>query len=144
MICRRCNKSYRDTAERCPYCGEPRSTGTSGVFQSSTVLISSGGADLVYRSVDEVPPPLRTRLLKSTNGVNSGTILIADRRGREEITRAMRSLPGPVQRKLLQAVAGKSGAEPRFQLTTAARRAALGAPLVAALAALVWFLFAHR
>jgi len=144
MICSRCNKPYRDTAERCPYCGEPRRADNSGVFQSSTVLISSGGADLVYRSVEEVPPPLRTRLLKSTNGVNSGTILIADRRGREEITRAMRSLPGPVQRKLLQAVAGKSGTESRFRFTAAARRAALGTPLVAALAALVWFLFAHR
>jgi hypothetical protein len=143
MTCSRCNKPFSSTAERCPYCGEPRDTSTSGVFQSSTVLISSGGTDLVYRSVEEVPPPLRTRLLKSTNGANSGTILIADRRGREEITRAMRSLPGPVQRKLLQAVVGNQGRESRFRLTPA-RRAALGAPLVAALAALVWFLFARR
>ena len=34
------------------------------MYQSSTVLISAGGADLVYRSVEEVPASLRTRLLE--------------------------------------------------------------------------------
>jgi hypothetical protein len=66
-----------------------------GTFQTSTVLISSGGSDLVYRSVDEVPPRLRTRLMRSTSSSNSGTILIADRRGRKEIARAMRKTPEP-------------------------------------------------
>ena len=54
-----------------------------------------GGAERVYRSVDEVPARLRNRLLKTTNGANSATILIADRNGRKEIDKAMRKLPGP-------------------------------------------------
>ena len=35
----------------------------------------------VYRSVEEVPDPLKRQLLRSTNGLNSATIVIADRRG---------------------------------------------------------------
>jgi len=58
------------------------------------VLISSGGADMVYRTVEEVPRGLRTRLLKSTSGGNSGIILIADRRGRKEIAKVVGKLPG--------------------------------------------------
>ncbi len=57
---------------------------------------------MVYRSMEEVPHPLRSKLLKSTNSANSATILIADRRGREEIARVMRSLghtPGVPHRR---------------------------------------------
>ena len=57
-------------------------------------MISTGGADLVYRSVEEIPRGLRTRLLKSTSGGNSGIILIADRRGRKEIAKVVGKLPG--------------------------------------------------
>jgi hypothetical protein len=66
--------------------------GASGVFQTSTVMIAAAGAEMVYRSMEEVPRPLRTKLLKSTNSPNAATILIADRRGRQEIARVMRSL----------------------------------------------------
>ena len=76
---------------RCPHCGS-RTAAASGTFQVSSVLISTSGSDRVYRSVDEVPAGLRTRLLKSTNSPNSATILIADRRGRKEIARAVRKL----------------------------------------------------
>lgn len=48
----------------------------------------------MYRSIKDVPPPLRSKLIQSTNGSNSATILIADRKGREEIARAVRRLPG--------------------------------------------------
>ena len=82
----------------------------SGVFQTSTVLISAEGADLVYRSVDEVPARLRSRLLKTTNGANSATILIADRKGRKEIDKAMRKLPGPSQRRLVHSMLCRRGA----------------------------------
>jgi len=64
-----------------------------GMYQTSTVLISAGGADLVYRSVDEGAGPLRTRLIESTSGDNARTILIYDERGRREIARAMRTCP---------------------------------------------------
>ncbi|HEY1240591.1 MAG TPA: hypothetical protein VGF16_08535 [Bryobacteraceae bacterium] len=102
MICNRCQKRMADEDVKCPHCGEPRSD--TGVFQSSTVLISADGADRVYRSVEEVPYPLRHRLLKSTNSGNSATILIADRRGRQEIAKAMRKLPGTGQRRLMQSL----------------------------------------
>src|ERR1051325_7153002 len=91
MTCNRCRKKFEAEEARCPHCGEP--IRVKGTFQTSTVLISSGGEDLVYRSVDEVPPRLRTRLVRSTTSSNSGTILIADRRGRKEIARAMRKSP---------------------------------------------------
>src|ERR1039457_7582333 len=76
----------------------------------------------VYRSVDEVPAGLRTRLLKSTNGVNSATILIADRRGRKEIAKAMRHMPGPVQRRWMQTLMATEAAATAIQWITPARR----------------------
>jgi hypothetical protein len=93
MTCGRCGKDFDEAEARCPHCGEAQA-GAKGLFQTSTVLISSGGADMVYRTVEEVPRGLRTRLLKSTSGGNSGIILIADRRGRKEIAKVVGKLPG--------------------------------------------------
>jgi len=59
-------------------------------LKSSTIFISVGDKTRVYRSVEDVPGPLRKKLEQSTNGIHSATILIADRRGREEILRAIR------------------------------------------------------
>jgi hypothetical protein len=59
-------------------------------LKSSTIFISVGDKTRVYRSVEDVPAPLRKKLEQSTNGIHSATILIADRRGREEILRAIR------------------------------------------------------
>jgi hypothetical protein len=98
MNCNRCRKPLDDEESRCPHCGEPVAD-SNGLYQTSTVMISSGGSDLVYRSVDEVPARLRNKLQKFTNGRNSATILIADRRGRREIAKAMRNLPGPAVRR---------------------------------------------
>jgi len=96
MTCNGCGKRFAagGAAAKCPYCGKAPAEGESGVFQTSAVLISAEGADLLYRSMDEVPRPWRTKLLQSTSSANSATILIADRRGREELARVMRSLPG--------------------------------------------------
>src|ERR1700690_371238 len=103
MNCRRGGKKF-DAVESlvCPFCGEPHAASKSGVMKSSTILISSAGTDAVYRSVKEVPAPLRRKLLKSTNGLNSATILIADRKGREEIARAIQNLPSSLQRRFLK------------------------------------------
>src|ERR1035438_161290 len=101
--CAKCRKNFDSQQAKCPHCGEPN-PGSSGLFQTSSVLISSGGADLVYRSVDEVPAPLRNKLLKSTNGQNSATILIADRRGRKEVAKAVRALPGSSQKRLVHSL----------------------------------------
>lgn len=100
MKCTRCSKAYGEDEPHCPHCGEAN-PGANGTYQTSTVLISSGAKHLVYRSVEEVPIRLRTKLLKFTNGRNSATILIADRRGRREVAKAMRNLPGPAYRRLM-------------------------------------------
>ena len=121
MTCRRCRKKIEEFETRCPHCGDVNEK-AAGTFQTSTVLISASGADQVYRSVDEVPAGLRTRLLKSTNGVNSATILIADRRGRKEIAKAMRHMPGPVQRRWMQTLMATEAAATAIHWITPARR----------------------
>ena len=66
-------------------------------LKSSTIFISVGNKTQVYRSVEDVPPPLRKQLEQSTNGIHSATILIADRKGKEEIVRAVRGLPSSLR-----------------------------------------------
>jgi len=99
---------------------------------------------VVYRSVEEVPARLRSKLLKSTNSVNSATILIADRQGRKQIARAMRGLPSPIQRRLKQSVIGSENPSPALDwLTPARKQAILGVVLILALAVIV-LLFGHH
>ena len=50
MTCKRCRKSFEEEEPRCPHCGEPNADAT-GLFQTSTVLISTGGADNSRRAV---------------------------------------------------------------------------------------------
>ena len=143
MICTSCRKKYSDQDEKCPHCGEPRREAGSGVFQSSTVLISAEGADLVYRSMDEVPGPLRSQLLKSTNGANSATILIADRRGRQEIAKAMRQLPGTGQRRLMQSLLSGTANGSRNGWLSPAWKKAICAVVLLLTLALIAFVFLH-
>ncbi len=126
MTCSRCGKDFDQEEARCPHCGEPQGD-ASGLFQTSTVLISTDGADLVYRSVEEIPPGLRTRLLKSTSGGNSGTILIADRRGRQQIAKTMGKLPN-----------GRQGLRPAERLTPGYKRGMAAAVALLALALAAW------
>jgi hypothetical protein len=131
MTCGRCGNEFDEAETRCPHCGEPK-TGASGLFQTSTVLISSGGAELVYRTVEEIPPGLRTRLLKSTSGGNSGTILIADRRGRQEIAKAVGKLPG-----------SRNGSSAAEWLTRGRKRGIVAVVVLLALALVAWA-FSHH
>ncbi len=143
MTCSRCRKTFNEEETRCPHCGEPNPN-PSGLFQTSTVLISSGGTEQVYRSVEEVPPLLRTQLLKSTNSANSATILIADRKGRKEIAKAMRHLPGPAQRRLRNTILGdESPPEAPTWLTPARKWAILAVVLLVALLVIA-VMFTHR
>jgi len=142
MNCTRCKKSFGTEAVKCPHCGEPNPE-VSGLFQTSTVLISTTAADLVYRSVDEVPARLRTKLLKSTNGANSATILIADQRGRKEISKAMKNLPGPAQRRLMHSILGADGVQAAEWLPPARKRMIVAAILLVTLA-LIALVFTHR
>ncbi len=65
--------------------------------KSSTVYIALGDQIDVYRSLEEVPAPMRRRLDESTNGANSATILIADRNGQRELVRAIEGHPTPLR-----------------------------------------------
>jgi hypothetical protein len=134
MTCHRCRTPYQDSRAKCPRCGAANRN-AKGTYQTSTVLISTGGSEQVFRSVEDVPASLRTRLLKSTNGANSATILIADRRGRREIARAMRNLPGSAQRRLLRAVAGEADGGLLAWLTPARRKVILAALILLTLTA---------
>ena len=69
---------------------------TGIIARSSTIFIATGNATHVYRSMTDVPPPLRRKLQSSTTGMNSATILIADKRGREELVRALQGQPSDV------------------------------------------------
>lgn len=111
MICPRCEKSFArfeidSEPENCPHCGAICAQTATAILKTSTILISANETDAVYRSVDDVPEPLRRMLLQSTNGLNSGTILIADRRGKEQISRAVQNLPSATQRKLRESALG--------------------------------------
>jgi hypothetical protein len=107
MQCRKCGHEFEEAQNSlCPACGRPADKGLAGLLKTSTILISANNTDAVYRSLKEVPEPLRKKLLRSTNSLNAQTILIADRRGRQEIERAMRKLPGaPVARPVLKITA---------------------------------------
>jgi hypothetical protein len=108
------------------------------------VLISVEGTEAVYRSVEEVPASLRTRLLKSTNGANSGTVLIADRRGRREIAKAMRQHPGSGKRRWMHArlQAAVETQTPRW--LTRRRKRVFAAIIFLITLSLIGFVFTHH
>ena len=143
MTCSRCGSSFDREEPRCPHCGAAKGD-ASGLFQTSTVLISSGGADLVYRSVEEIPPGLRTRLLKSTGGRNSGTILIADRRGRQEISKSAGKLPDAAPGQLVKAIlGGRDGSSLAEWLKPGQRRGMAAVLVLLVLAVAAWVLAHH-
>ena len=148
MNCRRCRRKF-DALEGliCPYCGTAHASAKSGVMKSSTILISAGQTDAVYRSVKEVPAPLRRQLLKSTNGLNSATILIADRRGREEIARAIQNLPSSLQRRFLkpfQQEAPLDAQSVRGLLLRPPVKTAVTWLLGAGSMLVIWYMFTHK
>lgn len=144
MTCRHCGKKIAvPESGVCPRCGKRVAPVRSGVMKSSTILISTGAADAVYRSVKEVPAPLRRQLLRSTNGINSATILIADRRGRDEITRAIQNLPASLQRRFFGPFQTDSGKTLRW-LERPAVKAAIAWMLGAGSVLLIWFVFTHK
>lgn len=142
MNCPHCRQEVAAGADACPHCGA-RTGGKSGFFQTSTVLISTGRADRVYRSVEDVPARLRSRLLKTTNGANSATILIADRKGRKVIDKAYRKLPANAQRRMVHSMlSGEPSVNPMAWLTPKLRKAiALAVALLAVLVTLAVFLY---
>jgi hypothetical protein len=70
--------------------------------RTSTIFVATSDETRVYHSVEDVPPPLRRKLLECTRGINSATILIADKQGREELVRALQGRPSDVQCRLVE------------------------------------------
>ena len=75
--------------------------------RSATIFIASGDKTSVYRSVDDVPPELRRKLVETTSGMNSATILIADKRGREELVRALQGGRTEIKCRLVETMRSK-------------------------------------
>ena len=131
MRCSGCNRSFDADLENCPHCGEPVRAKPVALLKTSTILISSNDTDGVYRSVRDIPEPLRKKLLRSTSGLNARTILIADRRGQQQIARALQSLPGTPS----------TAPRPASKLTVAH---AAGILLAGATGVLAWLLLFRR
>lgn len=70
--------------------------------KSSTIFVATEEGTSVYRSIKDIPVPLRRKLQESVEGMHSATILIADKRGREELIRALQGQPSSVQCRLAE------------------------------------------
>jgi hypothetical protein len=96
MTCPRCQSEITERDSVCPECGIRLMRNVSGVMKTSAVMIAAGGEQGFYRSVQDVPEPLRTQLLETTTSSNSGVIVIADRAGKEQLTQVLaRQEAGP-------------------------------------------------
>ncbi|MBZ5606721.1 MAG: hypothetical protein LAP38_00575 [Acidobacteriia bacterium] len=113
-------------------------------LKSSTIFISVGNKTEVYRSVNDVPPPLRKQLEQSTNGIHSATILIADRKGKEEIVRAVRGLPSSLRSRLGASLGDEARESRRGIHWPALWRNWVELLLPPAIGLAVWLLFSAR
>jgi hypothetical protein len=100
MTCPRCYADFESDAAVCPECGAGVVRKVSGVMKTSTVMIGAGDRQTFYHSVQDVPEPLRSRLIESTKSKNSGMIVIADRAGKDQITQVIARRESAKQRKL--------------------------------------------
>jgi|SRR5580698_9490149 hypothetical protein len=89
MTCPKCHSDFESVDAVCPECGVRLLRNVSGVMKTSAVMIAAQGERGFYRSVQDVPEPLRTQLIETTTSSNSGIIVIADRAGKEQLTQVM-------------------------------------------------------
>ncbi len=120
MICPHCQFEFEAPAANCPECGIRIVRKVSGIVKTSTVMIAAGNEHNFYRSVQDVPEPLRQTLIDSTNSVNSGMIVIADRAGKEQWTEVV------AHREAQQVQAALQNAVPVPQVATPAPRGFAG------------------
>jgi hypothetical protein len=142
MTCPKCHFDFEHAAGACPRCGIRLLRNVSGVMKTSAVMIAAGTEQGFYRSVQEVPEPLRTQLLEITASQNSGTIVIADRAGKEQLTQVMArresNREGKPQPEHLQNLPATP------QIPRLPGLAWAGLVLVLAVAVLLWELFQHH
>jgi hypothetical protein len=115
-----------------------------GTIQTSAVFVGVGKTTRVYKSIDEVPPDLRERLVQTTSGSNSISILIADERGREEIARAIQGLPTPVQSRLAGRMIARNEPDRRGFHLRPDRTLYLSLAVMGAAGLAIWLAFTWR
>ncbi len=105
MTCPKCHSAFEHADGVCPECGVRLLRNISGVMKTSAVMIAARGERGFYRSVQDVPEPLRSQLIETTSSQNSGIIVIADRAGKEQLTQVM-------ARREAREAARQAGADP--------------------------------
>ena len=113
-----------------------------GTQKISTILVSIGDETKTFRSVAEMPPSLRKKLLESTSGRLAGTLLIADEKGRKEIMRTMQGQPSTLESRLLASLARQYSKERRSHWLSWRQVAEIG--LVGGIGLCLWLLAAWR
>jgi hypothetical protein len=90
MNCSRCHRAIPP--------GEPHFCAPADrevLYKTSTVLITIGGSDRIYRSIDDAPEELREQMQKAALSCDSASIVIADRAGRDKIEDALNLIEEP-------------------------------------------------
>jgi len=75
--------------------------------KSTTILIGEGEDLQSFRSLEELPGAVRTRLQHALRGTHAATILIADEGGRKQILRALEGGSSGIDSKFLQTLADR-------------------------------------
>jgi hypothetical protein len=119
--------------------------------KSSTIFVATDEGTSVYRSIKEIPGPLRRKLQESMQGMHSATILIADKRGREELVRALQGQPSNVQCRLAdvhrsqqQRMQPSAGQQSKTRIRLGSLRSWLELLLPVAVGASLWFFIESR
>ncbi len=123
---------------RCPKCGQKFDWTALGVVRTGTIRVAAGDSDQVYRSFDELSPPLREQLQQALGNPEAETILIADEQGREQIFQIINGLPPEAQKKVLAAL--RFSEEPAASLSKTWRVALFSLALLV-LAFSLWFVW---
>ena len=63
------------------------------VVKTSAVRVSSARGDWVYRSLEDVPPALRSKITETLSGPNSETIIIANQEAYDRVFRDEEKVP---------------------------------------------------
>ena len=69
-------------------------------LRCSTIYVAEGEDTRVYKSIDEMPPRMRRRVLSGSHSAGVATIFIANRGGREELARRLRGLPSRIKTRV--------------------------------------------